>query len=74
LVYHKQKQEDYFQEREGRTTDEVFDLDDFTEAVVFQGPEELEEIRRLQRSEESRFSPTGGPARSGGRVTGLTQQ
>tara|TARA_X000001388_G_scaffold73434_1_gene65153 strand:- start:17 stop:844 length:828 start_codon:yes stop_codon:yes gene_type:complete len=62
------------QEREGRTTDEVFDLDDFTEAVVFQGPEELEEIRRLQRSEESRFSPTGGPARSGGRVTGLTQQ
>jgi hypothetical protein len=62
------------QEREGRTTDEVFDLDDFTEAVVFQGPEELEEIRRLQRSEESRFSPTVGPARSGGRVTGLTQQ
>tara|TARA_R100001224_G_C3989957_1_gene138904 strand:+ start:126 stop:953 length:828 start_codon:yes stop_codon:yes gene_type:complete len=62
------------QEREGRTTDEVFDLDDFTEAVVFQGPEELEEIRRLQRSEESRFSPTGGPARNGGRVTGLTQQ
>ena len=62
------------QEREGRTTDEVFDLDDFTEAVVFQGPEELEEIRRLQRSEESRFSPTGGPARSGGRVTGLTEQ
>ena len=47
------------QEREGRTTDEVFDLDDFTEAVVFQGPEELEEIRRLQRSEESRFSPVG---------------
>ena len=62
------------QEREGRTTDEVFDLDDFTEAVVFQGPEELEEIRRLQRSEESRFSPVGGPARRGGRVTGLTEQ
>ena len=62
------------QEREGRTTDEVFDLDDFTEAVVFQGPEELEDIRRLQRSEESRFSPVGGPARRGGRVTGLTEQ
>ncbi len=62
------------QEKEGRTTDEVFDLDDFTEAVVFQGPEELEEIRRLQRSEESRFSPVGGPARRGGRVTGLTEQ
>ena len=62
------------QEREGRTTDEVFDLDDFTEAVVFQGPEELEEIRRLQRSEESRFSPVGGPARRGSRVTGLTEQ
>ena len=62
------------QEREGRTTDEVFDLDDFTEAVVFQGPEELEEIRRLQRSEESRFSPVGGPARRGCRVTGLTEQ
>ena len=62
------------QEREGRTTDEVFDLDDFTEAVVFQGPEELEEIRRLQRSEESRFSPVGGPARRGGRVTGLTEK
>ena len=35
---------------------------------------ELEEIKLLEAEEASRFTPTGGAARRGGRVTGLTQQ
>ena len=37
-------------------------------------PEDLEEIRTLEAEEETRFTPLTGPARRGGRVTGLTQQ
>ena len=35
---------------------------------------DLEELRRLQAEEESRFSVIGGAARQGSRVTGLTEQ
>jgi hypothetical protein len=61
------------QEREGRQPVGQFGLTEFTEAAVFQSPEELEEIRRLEREEESRFAPVGGAARTGSRVTGLTE-
>jgi len=62
------------QQREGREPVGQFGLTEFTEAAVFQTPEELEEIRRLEREEESRFAPVGGAARRGARVTGLTEQ
>ena len=62
------------QGRGGREIEDQFTLEEFTEAAVFQSPEELEELRLLEREEESMFSPTGGAARRGGRVTGLTQQ
>ena len=62
------------QEREGRQPAGQFGLTEFTEAAVFQSPEELEEIRRLEREEESRFAPIGGPARQGRRVTGLVEE
>ena len=41
------------QTREGRQPAEQFGLEEFTEAAVFQSPEELEEIRRLEREEQS---------------------
>ena len=62
------------QQREGREPVGQFGLTEFTEAAVFQTPEELEEIRRLEREEESRFAPVGGAARQGRRVTGLIEE
>ena len=61
------------QTRGGREPVEQFGLTEFTEAAVFQSPEELEEIRRLEAEEQSSFTPIGGATRRGGRVTGLTQ-
>ena len=48
-------------------------IEEFTQAVVFQDPDQLENIRRLEAEEESMFSPVGGAAREGGRVTGLVE-
>ena len=62
------------QTRGGVEAPDQISLEEFTEAAVFQSPEELEEIRRLEREEESRFAPVGGAARRGARVTGLTEQ
>tara|TARA_X000000368_G_C22910886_1_gene658505 strand:- start:78 stop:911 length:834 start_codon:yes stop_codon:yes gene_type:complete len=64
------------QQRGGKSIaqEDVFDLDKFTEAMLFQSPDEAEELRRLQAEEESRFSAIGGAARQGSRVTGLTEQ
>ena len=64
------------QQRGGREVaeEDLFDVEDFTEAAVFRTPEELEEVRVLEAEEETRFTPLTGPARRGGRVTGLTQQ
>ena len=56
------------------TKSKEFTLEQFTEAAVFQSPEEIEEIRRLEREEESRFAPIGGAARRGRRVTGLVEE
>ena len=62
------------QTRGGREPVGQFGLTEFTEAAVFQSPEELEEIRRLEAEEASRFTPIGGLARQGRRVTGLVEE
>jgi len=62
------------QARGGVTDPEQFTLEQFTEAAVFQSPEELEEIRQLEAEEQSRFAPIGGAARRGRRVTGLVEE
>jgi len=62
------------QTRGGVEAPDQISLEEFTEAAVFQSPEELEEIRRLEREEESRFAPVGGAARQGRRVTGLIEE
>jgi hypothetical protein len=62
------------QGREGVEVQDEFTLEEFTEAAVFQSPEELEEIRLLEAEEASRFSPVGGPARRGRRVLGLVEE
>ena len=63
------------QRRGGRAVSEedIFELEEFTEAGVYKDPEEIEQIKMLEAEEKSRFSPIGGAARKGGRVTGLTQ-
>lgn len=63
------------QQRGGKVVaqEDEFDLEKFTEAMVFQSPDEAEELRLLESEEASRFSPIGGPARQGSRVTGLTE-
>ena len=62
------------QARGGVEQPEQFTLEQFTEAAVFQSPEELEEIRQLEAEEASRFAPIGGAARRGRRVTGLVEE
>ena len=62
------------QARGGVEAPEEFTLEQFTEAAVFQSPEELEEIRQLEAEEASRFAPIGGAARRGRRVTGLVEE
>lgn len=63
------------QMRSGRelSEEELFGIDEYTDAVIFQDPEELERIKKLEAEEKSRFSLQTGAARRGGRVTGLTQ-
>ena len=64
------------QTRGGRQVshEDVFSVEEFTEAAVFRSPEELEELRVLEAEEAARFSPVGGPARRGRRVQGLVQE
>lgn len=61
------------QAQRGISEDEQITLSEFTEAAVFQSPEELEEIQRLREGQASEFAPTRGAARTGRRVTGLTE-
>ena len=62
------------QARGGVEQPEEFTLEQFTQAAVFQSPEELEQIRLLEAEEASRFAPVGGLARRGRRVTGLVEE
>jgi len=61
------------QAQQGVETSEQFGLEDFTEAAVFQSPEELQQIQRLRGEQASEFAPTTGAARTGRRVSGLTE-
>jgi len=61
------------QSQRGIESEEQFSLEDYTEAAVFQSPEEIQEIRLLEEEQASTFSPTTGAARTGRRVTGLTE-
>ena len=61
------------QAERGIESEEQFTLEDYTEAAVFQSPEEIEQIRLLEEEQAATFSPTTGAARTGRRVTGLTE-
>jgi hypothetical protein len=61
------------QAERGIEAEEQFGLEEYTEAAVFQSPEEIEQIRLLEEEQASEFSPTTGAARTGRRVTGLTE-
>ena len=62
------------QARRGLETEERIGLEEFTQAVVFQDPDVLANIQRLEEEERSLFSPIAGAARRGSRVTGLQEQ
>ena len=53
---------------------EQLSLEQFTQAVVFQDADVLDDIRRLEAEETSMFTPQVGAARRGARVTGLQEQ
>ena len=57
----------------GMVEREGFGIEEFVEAQVFGSAEERERIARLEAQEESGFAPTTGAARTGRRVTGLTE-
>ena len=58
----------------GVAPEEQIGLEQFTEAAVFQSPEELEQIERLRAEQISEFTPTTGAARRGRRVTGIVEE
>ena len=62
------------QEQRGVAPEEQIGLEQLTEAIVFQSPEELEQITRLEEEQRSRFAPTTGAARAGRRITGLVEE
>ena len=61
------------QAQQGIAEEERFGLEEFTEAAVFQSPEEIQQIQRLREEQISEFAPTTGATRTGRRVTGLTE-
>jgi len=61
------------QAQRGISEEERFTVGEFTEAAIFQTPEQLEEIKKLREEQASGFAPTTGAARTGRRVTGLTE-
>lgn len=62
------------QAAEGIEEPERFTLEEFAEAAVFQSPEELSQIRRLEAEQASEFAPQFGAARRGRQVTGLVEE
>ena len=58
----------------GVEAEQQLSLEDFAEAAVFQSPEELEQIRRVEEEQRAEFAPTVGAARRGRRVTGLLEE
>jgi hypothetical protein len=49
-------------------------LEEFAEAAVFQSPEELQQIRRVEEEQRAEFAPTLGAVRRGRRVLGLVEE
>lgn len=62
------------QAAEGVEQPERFTLEQFTEAAVFQSPEELSQIRRLEAEQAAESSPELGAARRGRKVLGLVEE
>ena len=61
------------QAQRGVTQEQQIGLEQLSEALVFQSQEEMEIIARLEEQEASEFAPTTGAARTGRRVSGLTE-
>ena len=62
------------QEQRGVAPEQQLGLEEFTEAAVFQSPEELQQIRRLEEEQAAGFTPTLGAVRRGRRITGLVEE
>jgi len=62
------------QARGGIRAEEQIGLEELTEAIVFQDPEETARISRLEAQEDVRFAPELGAARRGRRVLGLVEE
>jgi hypothetical protein len=62
------------QEARGVAPEEQLGLEEFAEAAVFQSPEELQQIRRLEQEQQAEFTPELGAVRRGRRVTGLLEE
>ena len=62
------------QEQRGVAPEQQLGLEEFTEAAVFQSPEELQQIRRLEEEQAAEFTPTIGAVRRGRRITGLVEE
>jgi hypothetical protein len=62
------------QEARGVAPEQQLGLEEFTEAAVFQSPEELQQIRRLEQEQQAEFTPELGAARRGRKVTGLLEE
>lgn len=58
----------------GIAPEERIGIEQFTEAAVFQTPEEMQRIRRLEEEQAAEFTPTTGAARRGRRVLGLVEE
>ena len=58
----------------GVAAEEQFGVEQFAEAAVFQSPEELQQMRRLEAEQAAEFTPTIGALRTGRRITGLVEQ
>ena len=61
------------QAQRGVAQEQQIGLEQLSEALVFQSQEEIETIARLEEQEASEFAPTTGAARTGRRVSGLTE-
>jgi hypothetical protein len=62
------------QAQRGIEPEQRITLQEFTEAAVFQSPEELQEIQRLEQEQAAEFTPELGATRRGRRVTGLVEE
>lgn len=61
------------QAQRGVAQEQQIGLEQLSEALVFQSQEEMETIARLEEQEASEFAPITGAARTGRRISGLTE-